>query len=97
MQLYVPLYTFTHPLAMPINTVTQTSDQVTGVGTLFQTGTPPLEDGDYIVVLDLETGEERGRVHSGAAQSSGMFFCPGWDRDVYYATLFGQIARIYVG
>ena len=55
------------------------------------------EDGDYVVVLDLETGEEKGRVHSGAQQSSGMFFCPGWDRDVYYATLFGQVARIYVG
>ncbi|MCH7578828.1 MAG: hypothetical protein IIB22_01140 [Chloroflexi bacterium] len=55
------------------------------------------EDGDYVVVLDLETGEERGRVHSGAERSSGMFFCPGWNRDVYYVTLFGQIARIYVG
>ena len=54
------------------------------------------EDGDYVVVLDLETGEERGRVHAGAAQSSGMFFCPGWDRDLYYATLFGEVARIYV-
>ena len=54
------------------------------------------EDGDYVVVLGLETGEERGRVHSGAARSSGMFFCPGWDRDVYYATLFGEVARIYV-
>ena len=54
------------------------------------------EDGDYVVVLDLGTGEEKGRVHSGAAQSSGMFFCPGWDRDVYYATLFGEVARIYV-
>lgn len=54
------------------------------------------EDGDYVVVLDLETGEELGRAHSGAAQSSGMFFCPGWDRDVYYATLFGEVARIYV-
>ncbi|MCH7699001.1 MAG: hypothetical protein IH865_08715 [Chloroflexi bacterium] len=54
------------------------------------------EDGDYVVVLDLETGEERGRVHTGAARSSGMFFCPGWDRDLYYATLFGEVARIYV-
>jgi outer membrane protein assembly factor BamB len=54
------------------------------------------EDGDYVVVLDLESGEEKGRVHSGAAQSSGMFFCPGWDRDLYYATLFGEVARIYV-
>ncbi len=25
-----------------------------------------------------------------------MFFCPGWDRDVYYVTRFGQTARIYV-
>ena len=55
------------------------------------------DDGDYVGVHDLETGAERGRVHSGAAQSSGMFFCPGWDRDVYYATLFGEVARIYVG
>ncbi|MCH8815975.1 MAG: hypothetical protein IH957_12965 [Chloroflexi bacterium] len=55
------------------------------------------EDGDYVVVLDLETGEERGRAHSGAPQSSGMFFCPGWNRDVYYATIFSQVARIYAG
>ena len=54
------------------------------------------EDGDYVVVLDLETGEEKGRVHSGAARSSGMFFCPGWERDVYYVTLSGEVARIYV-
>lgn len=53
-------------------------------------------DGDYVAVLDLETGEERGRVHSGAPRLTGMFFCPGWNRDVYYATILGQVGRTYV-
>ena len=47
-------------------------------------------------MLDLETGEERGRVNSGAPQLAGMFFCPGWNRDVYYATIFGLVGRAYV-
>ena len=54
-------------------------------------------DGDYVVVLDLETGAERGRVHSGAPQLTGMFFCPGWNRDVYYATIMQHVGRAYVG
>ena len=53
-------------------------------------------DGDYVTVLDLETGEERGRVHSGAPLLTGMFFCPGWNRDVYYATIMGHVGRTYV-
>jgi hypothetical protein len=52
-------------------------------------------DGDDIVVLDLLSGEERGRCATGAALPNGMFLAPGWHRDLYYCT-FGVIARIAV-
>jgi hypothetical protein len=28
--------------------------------------------------------------------TSGMFLCPGWSRDFYVGSIFGQIARVYV-
>ena len=38
------------------------------------------------VVLDIETGEVRGRATLGSPATSGMFPCPGFDRDFYVAT-----------
>jgi hypothetical protein len=65
-----------------------------------KTGELVLDDntaaGDDAVVVDIESGTEKGRVATGAPRSSGMFFTPGFDRDFYYATAFGQVARISV-
>lgn len=48
------------------------------------------------VVLDIESGAERGRASIGAAATMGMFLCPGFERDFYIATLPGMIARVFV-
>ena len=47
------------------------------------------------VVVDIESGTEKGRAPTGAAASMGMFLCPGFERDFYVATLPGMIARVF--
>jgi hypothetical protein len=50
--------------------------------------------GDQVVVLDIETGEERGRVASGSPIQSVLFPCPGWDRDAYLSS-FTTLTRVF--
>jgi hypothetical protein len=56
-----------------------------------------------LVVLDIETGHERGRVPIGMGRSGGMFCCPGFGRDFYVCGGTGgglpgdgNTARVYV-
>ncbi len=49
------------------------------------------------VVLDVETGREKGRANTGCGMSGGMWYTPGFGRDFYTSTGFGGIARVYVG
>jgi sugar lactone lactonase YvrE len=51
--------------------------------------------GEQVVVLDIETGEERARGRVPSPFQSVLFPCPGWERDVYYCS-FSTIARISV-
>ena len=67
------------------------------------TGELVLEDGaagdpagSWVVIVDVETGAERGRAPTGAPFLGGMFFCPGFGRDLYAASASGAISRIYV-
>jgi hypothetical protein len=48
------------------------------------------------VVLDIESGHERGRVDTGLGMSGGMWYTPGFERDFYTSSSFGGIARIHV-
>lgn len=48
---------------------------------------------DQVVVLDIETGEERVRLDSGSPLQSVVFPAVGWDHDVYYCS-FAAIARL---
>lgn len=48
---------------------------------------------DEIVVLDIETGEERLRVDAGSPVQSVLFPAVGWDRDVYYCS-FAAVSRL---
>lgn len=48
-----------------------------------------------VVVLDLETGEERARARVPSLFQSVLFPCPGWERDVYYCS-FSTVSRINV-
>ena len=49
--------------------------------------------GDSLVVLDLDSGEERARVEVPSAIQGFLFPAPGFGRDVYYQSL-STIARI---
>ena len=49
--------------------------------------------GDRLVVLDLDTGAERGSCPVPSASQAYLFPAPGWDRDVYYQSLT-TIARV---
>ena len=48
-----------------------------------------------IVVLDIETGDERVRVDAGSPVQSVVFPAPGFDRDLYYCS-FPCVSRIRV-
>ena len=50
---------------------------------------------DNLVVLDIETGKEKGRVATQSTTANGMFLSPGWNRDVYYCSI-GTIARGFI-
>ena len=46
-----------------------------------------------VLVLDVESGVERGRASVPSLFQSVLFPCPGWNRDVYYCS-FSTVARI---
>ena len=49
------------------------------------------------VVVDLETGLEKGRVATGTLFAAGMMACPGFERDFYVASgVHGTLCRVYV-
>lgn len=50
---------------------------------------------EHVVVLDIETGAERGRTATGSPVQSALFQAPGWSRDLYACT-FTTLARVYV-
>ncbi len=51
--------------------------------------------GDDVVVIDLETGEERARARVPTMFQSVLFPAPGWERDLYWCTM-STIARLEV-
>lgn len=64
-----------------------------------QTGELVVNDyrrlGEEVVVLQIETGEELGRVRSGGLTQGVVFPSVGWNRDVYWSSM-GRLARIFV-
>ncbi len=51
--------------------------------------------GEHVVVLDIETGAERGRVRVGGLTQGVVFPSPGWGRDLYWSSM-GKLARVSV-
>jgi len=51
--------------------------------------------GEEVVVLDIATGDERGRVRTGGLMQGVVFPSPGWGRD-FYGSSMGRLARVYV-
>lgn len=50
---------------------------------------------EQIVVLDIETGAEKGRVDGGSPLQSPVFMAAGFDRDLYYCA-FPVVTRVSV-
>ena len=51
--------------------------------------------GEEVVVLDIATGVERGRVRTGGLMQGVVFPSPGWGRDFYWSSM-GRLARVCV-
>jgi hypothetical protein len=51
--------------------------------------------GEEIVLLQIATGQELGRVRSGGLMQGVVFPSVGWDRDFYWASM-GKLARVFV-
>jgi hypothetical protein len=51
--------------------------------------------GEEVVVLDIRTGTERGRVRTGGLMQGVVFPSPGWGRDFYWSSM-GRLARVHV-
>jgi hypothetical protein len=54
-----------------------------------------VDGGECFVVVDIETGDERGRVKTDQPLQSILFPCPGWGRDFYH-TSFAGLTRVEV-
>ncbi|MEM7139916.1 MAG: hypothetical protein AAF548_02720 [Actinomycetota bacterium] len=69
----------------------------TGELLVEDSGTPALMGGEAdagsVVLVDIETGEEKGRAPTGGA-ALGMFAGPGFDGDAYVCSLLGSITRV---
>jgi len=52
--------------------------------------------GEYVVVLDIETGAEKGRARIGGFTQGVVFPSPGWSRDIYFSAM-SRFGRVYVG
>jgi len=50
---------------------------------------------DQLVVLDLDTGEDKARVDVASPSQAFLFPAPGWDRDIYYQSIT-TITRVSV-
>jgi len=52
--------------------------------------------GEYVVVLDIGTGAEKGRARIGGFTQGVVFPSPGWSRDIYFSAM-SRFGRVYVG
>jgi len=52
--------------------------------------------GEHVVVLDIETGAEKGRARIGGVTQGVVFPSPGWGRDVYWSAMsrFGRVSVV---
>jgi len=52
--------------------------------------------GEHVVVLDIETGTEKGRARIGGFTQGVVFPSPGWSRDIYWSAMT-RFGRVHVG
>jgi hypothetical protein len=64
-------------------------------GELFSYDFDHERGSENCVVLDIESGEEKGRVPINSPVQCVVFPSAGWQRDIY-ATTFATVARVFV-
>ncbi|MFZ4373408.1 MAG: hypothetical protein ACOYO2_09250 [Mycobacterium sp.] len=52
--------------------------------------------GEHVVVLDIETGTEKGRARIGGFTQGVVFPSPGWSRDIYWSAMT-RFGRVHIG
>ena len=52
--------------------------------------------GEHVVVLDIETGAEKGRARIGGLTQGVVFPSPGWSRDIYWSAM-SRFGRVFIG
>jgi hypothetical protein len=50
---------------------------------------------EKVLVLDIETGQEKARVQTGGNMQGVVFPSAGWHQDVYWSSM-DRLSRIYV-
>jgi hypothetical protein len=50
---------------------------------------------EKVLVLDIETGQEKARVKTGGLMQGVVFPSAGWNRDFYWCSM-DRLSRIYV-
>lgn len=53
------------------------------------------DEQEHVVVLDIESGDEKGRAATGSPVQCVQFQSPGWSRDMYMCT-FTTLSRVFV-
>lgn len=53
------------------------------------------QHGEEVVVLDIASGFEKGRIRLGGLMQGVVFPSPGWGRDFYWSSM-GQLARVSI-
>ena len=51
--------------------------------------------GEHVVVLNIETGAEKGRARIGGFTQGVVFPSPGWSRDIYWSAMT-RFGRVYI-
>jgi hypothetical protein len=51
--------------------------------------------GENVVILDITSGAERGRIRIGGLMQGVVFPSPGWNRDLYWCSM-AKVARVFV-
>lgn len=70
------------------------SIRLAGHSALVRKNSKPMGN-DQLVVLDLDTGADKGRVDVPSPSQAFLFPAPGWNRDIYYQSMT-TIARVTV-
>ena len=51
---------------------------------------------EQVVILDIETGQEKSRISTGGLMQGVVFPSAGWQRDIYWSSM-DRLTRLHIG